>query len=136
MEKFSIFLAIVGAFGIGSGAWNIADRYLSYKLERKKILFEKKFKAYAELSECILGFALHEKGEARNVFQNLAASANARLLTSDKKLDEKICIFFVKLDEFVVGKEESASNEADYMQLQKDGQKIIEELNKDLKNTI
>lgn len=133
MDNISIILSIFGALGIGAGVWNIIERMINYKLEKKKILFEKKFQAFSELSENILGLAIHKEDRIINPFENQAASAKARLLISDKNLNNKIYKFFVTLDDFVTGKKEG---DKDFAQLQKEGIELVNDLNKDLKNTI
>lgn len=129
-----IFISIVGGLGIGTGIWSLIERIFNYKLEKNKIIFEKKFQAFSELSENILGMGLQDKIE-KNVFETLSLSTKARLLIEDKKLNSKIHNYFINLDGFASLPKEKRSDKSFY-KIQKEGREIFIELSENLKNTL
>jgi len=100
--KWENILALIGAVGIGTGIWGFIDRITQYRLEKRKIVFNEKLKAFTILVKDILGFSLYYTGRLheleKTVFDNLANSSKARLLILDKKIDKKIHSFFIDLD--------------------------------------
>lgn len=129
-----VALYIFSGLGIGAGLWTIIDRIVGYRLERKKILFDKKYIAFAELSEYIFGLTAHKK-PAPNLFESLAASAKARLLISDMELDRRINNFFVDLDALSDEKDHTKGQKI-FNELQKEGGEIVKKLKRDLESTL
>lgn len=136
MEVATLTIGFIGALGIGSGIWSIIQYTHRYHLERRKVLFERKLEAFASLTEAILGLASHGKDQ-RTLFDNLAISAKARLLITDKDLDTKIHNFFVDLDElYEVEERYGYFDQTKYQTIQDLGASILKHLSKDLYRTL
>lgn len=144
--NLEIIIQLISASGFGVGIWVIIDKWIQNNLDRKKFLYKEKLEAFSLLTKNIVGFGLYDNS-SRNVFNDFADSARARLLIQDKKLDGKINSFFVKLDLLKVDsledkrlekeiKEKSKENDQKWFNLQKEALEILDDLKKDLYNTL
>lgn len=123
---------ILTSFSVGAIVTVMVDRLMIFKLEKKKILFERKFACFSKLSSMILGLSLGKEIN-KNVFEDLSSTAEARLFISDEQLDKDIHNFFLDLDKFRTDKNTSRE---DFGNLQKKGLRIFENLKVDLRKTL
>ena len=135
MNTWNIIMGMIGTLGVGSLITSIITGKMNYALDKKKILFDRKLEAFARLSENILGLGLQEREESLNVFQNRAISANAIMLISNKKLVRDINNFFIELDN-VAFNEDTKNKDERFIKLQEEGNRIVNELRKDLDKTL
>lgn len=135
--NWETLIQLVGASGIGVGIWAIIDKWIQNNLDKKKFLYKEKLEAFSSLTKNIIGFGLHDN--LTNVFDDFANSAKSRLLIKNKKLDNKVHSFFVKLDALKYKKPEEKSNknnEQEWAYLQKEALEILDDLKNDLDNTL
>lgn len=142
--NWETIIQLVGVSGFGVGIWAIIDKWIQNNLDKKKFLYKEKLEAFSLLSKNIIGFGLYGKF-SKDVFNNFADSAKARLLIKNKELDKKIHNFFVKLDlkinsieKEIKNKNNENENENDkkWSYLQKESLEILDALKKDLDNTL
>lgn len=145
--------ALIGGLGIGSILTKIIDViWLQKVLEQRDYrswLRGKRFEAFSSLSKKILSLGLGE-GMKTDAWDMLALSASSNLLLTNRQLAKRIRIFIIKLqryDEFTqtnssleviveVEGEEIRRGDLNIIALQKEGNKIVEDLAKELQNAI
>jgi hypothetical protein len=127
----NIFLSIFGALGIGAWIGSVIDRAVEHRLEKKKIIYDKKFEAYTEFAKFSLGFNLSDD-EPKNVFSAMASTAKVNLLLPKQDQVERIQTFVIDLDAFYDLTEDTPAYVSEYERLQAESKEIVDMLKSDL----
>jgi|SRR3989344_2657204 len=147
MDWLTITASILGGIGIGTIFTTFLDKLLEANLERQKILYDKKFEAYSNFVEYILGFNAAKNSLRR--FEAYALSTKTRMLLQNDVLDNKIRTYIhewhsleSRMDEMREEKDKKKKDELDkncekeFTRLKEEGREIVGSLRKDLKSTL
>lgn len=101
------WIKFIGAIGFGSFITTVLNIFwlpkIMEKIEKRKWLRNKQFKAFSKLSKELLSFRLYKEGVLKETkyspFEFFAIASDSIFLIKDKKLINRISNFIIKLGE-------------------------------------